>query len=83
MALPEWFKDSDSSNKQVMAFVREYASEKLLVLHNVSSKESVYTFTASNIVAIGDMNRVTYQKLESGDYQVTMPAYSSIIFEYK
>lgn len=81
MSLPKSFNDSDNTNKQVMAFVREAGSERLLILHNVSATTTNYTIDYGVDKAIADMNGVTYRKNGSASVTVTMPAYSSIIFQ--
>ena len=49
MSLPEWLDDSDSNYIHVMAFVREYNAEKLLILNNVTSRERAYSFTSAYV----------------------------------
>ena len=78
--LPEWFDDASSEQKQVMAFYRTSESEKLLVLHNVSDTPSSYTFTATIDRPVADMNGVTISS-QGDTHTLTMPPYSSIIFE--
>lgn len=71
----------DSYSKNFMVFYREYSGEKLMVIHNVSPDISVYTFNHEVIKPIADMGKVTYTKINSASGSVTMPAYSTIIFE--
>lgn len=71
----------DSYSKNFMVFYREYSGEKLMVIHNVSPDISVYTFNQEVIKPIADMGKVTYTKINSTSGSVTMPAYSTIIFE--
>ncbi len=80
MSLPQGFVEADNTNKQVMVYVRESDSERLLVIHNVSSTSTTYTAPYAVDRAIADMNKVTYEKLGSF-VKVTMPAYSTIIFQ--
>ena len=82
MSLPDNFDASDNSDKQIMAYVREYEGEKLLVIHNVSLKESTYEISATNLTPIADMNKVSFNKVSEGKYQVVMPGYSTIILQY-
>lgn len=81
ISLPDDFNDSDSSNKQVMAFYRTEGSEKLLVLHNVSPTQSTYTVNHAIDRPVADMNKVTVTTNSPTEHVVTMPAYSSIIIQ--
>lgn len=81
ISLPDDFNDSDSSNKQVMAFYRTEGSEKLLVLHNVSPTQSTYTVNHAIDRPVADMNRVAVTTNSPTEHVVTMPAYSSIIIQ--
>lgn len=71
----------DSYAKNFMVFYREYSGEKLMVIHNVSPDISIYTFNHEVVKPIADMGKVTYTKINSTSGSVTMPAYSTIIFE--
>ena len=81
LELPADFKDWDNNNKQVMVFIREYASERLLVIHNVSENSSTYEFTASKMTPVGDMNRVNVVEKGENVYVAELPPYSSIVIE--
>jgi len=77
--LPEWFDDSDA-DKQVMAFYRIEGSEKLLVVHNVSDTQSVYTFECAIDRPVADMNGVTISS-KGNMHTLAMPAYSTIVIQ--
>lgn len=81
ISLPENFDDTDSSNKQVMAFYRTAGDEKLLVLHNVSETQSTYRIEHAIDRPVADMNKVTVETLSPTEHVVTMPAYSTIIIQ--
>jgi alpha-amylase len=67
--------------KQIMAFYRELQGERLLVVHNVSSSISTYIIDHSFKKGVAEFGGVTYVKINESTYSVTMPAYSSVIFE--
>jgi len=71
----------DAYNKNFMVFYREQNGERLMVIHNVSSNISTYTFDHAVSKPVADMGKVTYTKINSTTNSVTMPAYSTIIFE--
>jgi glycosidase len=79
--LPEGFNDSDTANKQVMVFYRQAGSERLLVVHNVSAKQSTHTIKHAIKRPIADMNKVKIESKSDAEHVLTMPAYSSIIIE--
>jgi glycosidase len=79
--LPEGFNDSDTANKQVMVFYRQAGSERLLVVHNVSAKQSTHTVKHAIKRPIADMNKVKIESKSDAEHVLTMPAYSSIIIE--
>lgn len=81
MELPADFNDSDDTNKQVMVFYRQAASERLLVVHNVSESTSTHTVKHAIKAPIADMNGVTVESKSANEHILTMPAYSSIIIE--
>ncbi len=81
MTLLDDFNDTSSENKQVMAFYRSYAGEKLLVVHNVSATQSTYTYTGTISAPVADMNGVSVKAQSSTRHLITLPAYSSIIIE--
>jgi hypothetical protein len=64
-----------------MVFYREVPGERLMIIHNVSSTTSTYAFEHSVRNAIADMGNVTYTKINATSISVTMPPYSTIIFE--
>lgn len=70
----------DSYSKNFMAFYREYNGQKLMIIHNVSAGNSVFTINHTVNKAVADFNRVTYNKQNNNTVTVTMPPYSSIIF---
>jgi glycosidase len=71
----------DAYNKNFMVFYRELNGERLMVIHNVSPNISTYTFDHAVNKPVADMGKVTYTKINSTTNSVTMPAYSTIIFE--
>lgn len=79
MSLPDGFTNDDG-DKNFMVFYREYGSEKLFVIHNVSASEAAYTVNHS-LKPIADQGRVTVTQTGTG-YKITMPAYSSLICEF-
>jgi len=79
--LPEGFNDSDTANKQVMVFYRQAGSERLLVVHNVSEKQSTHTVKHAIKRPVADMNKVKIESKSDTEHVLTMPAYSSIIIE--
>ena len=81
MELPEGFSDSDTNNKQVMVFYRTAASERLLVVHNVSETQSTHTVRHAIKAPVADMNGVKVESKSATEHVLTMPAYSSIIIE--
>jgi len=71
----------DTYNKNFMAFYRESPGEKLMIIHNVSSAISTYIINHPVKKAISDMGKVSFTKINDSNISVTMPPYSSIIFE--
>ena len=71
----------DSYDKNFMVFFREYSGEKLMIIHNVSSNTSTITISDPIVRAVADMGSVTYSKINTQSHSVTMPPYSTIIFE--
>ena len=71
----------DSYDKNFMVFFREYSGEKLMIIHNVSSNTSTIAISDPIVRAVGDMGSVTYSKINTQSHSVTMPPYSTIIFE--
>lgn len=71
----------DAYTKNFMVFYREVPGERLMIIHNVSSSTSTYAFDHSVQKAVADMGNVTFTKINSSSISVTMPAYSTIIFE--
>lgn len=71
----------DSYDKNFMIFFREYAGEKLMIIHNVSSNTSTIAISDPIVRAVADMGSVTYSKINTQSHSVTMPPYSTIIFE--
>jgi len=78
ITLPSGF---DNYPKNFMAFYREYQGEKLLVIHNVSSLVSTYIIDHSFKKGVTEFGGVIYSKINESTFSVTMPAYSSVIFE--
>lgn len=78
ITLPSGFENYP---KNFMAFYREYQGEKLLVIHNVSSLVSTYIIDHSFKKGVTEFGGVIYTKINESTYSVTMPAYSSAIFE--
>jgi hypothetical protein len=81
MELPDGFSDSDTNNKQVMVFYRTAGAERLLVVHNVSEKQSTHTVKHAIKAPIADMNGVKVESKSATEHVLTMPAYSTIIIE--
>ena len=71
----------DSYDKNFMVFFREYSGEKLMIIHNVSSNTSTIAISDPIVRAVADMGSVTYSKINTQSHSVTMPPYSTIIFE--
>lgn len=71
----------DSYEKNFMVFFREFQGEKLLIIHNVSNNNSSFATSEPIKKAIADMGKVTFSKINSENYSINMPPYSSIIFE--
>ena len=71
----------DSYDKNFMVFFREYSGEKLMIIHNVSSNTSTIAISDPIVRAVSDMGSVTYSKINTQSHSVTMPPYSTIIFE--
>lgn len=71
----------DLYTKNFMVFYRETTGEKLMVIHNVSASISTYIINHPVKQAIADMGKVSYTKINDSNISVTMPPYSSIIFE--
>lgn len=71
----------DSYDKNFMVFFREYQGEKLMVIHNVSPNTASYATNEPISKPVADMGKVSYSKINSTSYSVTMPPYSTIIFE--
>ncbi|MFA6334244.1 MAG: alpha-amylase family glycosyl hydrolase [Bacteroidales bacterium] len=71
----------DAYSKNFMVFYRETTGEKLMVIHNVSTSISTYIINHSVKKAIADMGKVSFTKINETNISVTMPPYSSIIFE--
>lgn len=81
ISLPDGFNDTDSNDKNFMVFYREYQGVKFLVIHNVSDKKNTYSLKRSIKKTIGDINYPVLLKMNDSYYSITMPAYSTIIFE--
>ena len=64
-----------------MVFIREINGQKLLGIHNVSNIKSTYNLKSSINKPIADLNYPTLLKISDSNYYITMPAYSTIIFE--
>jgi glycosidase len=71
----------ETYEKNFMVFFREYQGEKLMVIHNVSPNTSTIAVSEPINKPIADMGKVNYTKINSTTYSVTMPPYSTIIFE--
>lgn len=78
LELAEGFDGNDSSDKQVMAFIRSYGGERLLVVHNVSPSASTWSYEGMAGEPVADMNGVALTTSGSR-HTLEMPAYSSII----
>lgn len=78
MSVPSNFETYD---KNFMVFFREYQGEKLMIIHNVSPNTASYATSEPISKPIADMGKVSYSKINSTSYSVTMPPYSTIIFE--
>ncbi|MDX9781926.1 MAG: alpha-amylase family glycosyl hydrolase [Bacteroidales bacterium] len=78
MSVPSNFETYD---KNFMVFFREYQGEKLMIIHNVSPSTASYATSEPISKPIADMGKVSYSKINSTSYSVTMPPYSTIIFE--
>jgi glycosidase len=81
MSLPDGFNDSDSSDKNFMVFYRTAPSEKLLVIHNVSESTATYVLEKSIAEPVADTGLTTLTRVSDTKYNITMPAYSSIIIK--
>ena len=75
--------DVNNQRKSIYSavFYRTSGSERLLVVHNVSEKQSTHTVKHAIKAPIADMNNVKIESKSATEHVLTMPAYSSIIIE--
>lgn len=78
MSLPSNF---DIYEKNFMVFYREFQGEKLMIIHNVSPNIATFTTNEPILKPVADMGKVSYSKINSTTHSITMPPYSTIIFE--
>lgn len=73
--------DFDSYPKHFMVFYRELQGEKLMIIHNVSNSVSSYAINHPFKKGVAEFGGATYTRINSSSTSVTMPAYSTAIFE--
>ncbi len=81
MALPENFDDADQTNKQVMAFYREYQGARYLVLHNLSASAGTYIIPSAVKRGVWQHGNASITRNSTTKYSAALPPYSSLICE--